>query len=65
MTGNNPTDRRAMDTKGHILRDKKGILLSIVISSSNSHDIKLVTDVVDNTVIKRASSKTKKNKKKK
>ncbi|HEY6536268.1 MAG TPA: hypothetical protein VIY08_10825, partial [Candidatus Nitrosocosmicus sp.] len=40
-------------TKRHILTDKKGIPLSAVISSASTHDIKLVTDVVDNRVVKR------------
>ena len=53
MTGNNPTDRSKLGTKRHILTDKKGIPISVVISSASTHDIKLVTDVVDNTVIKR------------
>ncbi len=53
MTGNNPTDRSKMGTKRYILTDKKGIPLSVVISSASTHDIKLVTDVVDNAVIKR------------
>src|SRR6476661_7023538 len=59
--GNNPTtDRSKLGTKRHILTDKKGIHLSVV-SSTKPHDIKLVTDVIDNTVIKRPSSyKTKK-----
>ena len=66
MTGNNPTDRSKLGTKRHILTDKKGIPLSVVISSASTHDIKLVTDVVDNVVIKRPSSnKTKTTKKKK
>jgi hypothetical protein len=54
MTGHNPTtDRSKLDTKRHILTDKKGIHLSVVISSSAStHDIKLVTSVVNNGVIK-------------
>jgi hypothetical protein len=59
----NPTDRSKLGTKRHILTDKKGIPLSVVISSSAStHDIKLVTNVVDNVVIKRLSPpyKTKK-----
>ena len=61
MTGNNPTDRSKLGTKRHILTDKKGIPLSVLISSANTHDIKLVTDVVDNVVIKRPSPyKTKK-----
>ena len=53
MTGNNPTDRSKLGTKRHILTDKKGIPLSVVISSASTHDIKLVTDVVDDTVIAR------------
>jgi len=35
------------------LTDKKGIPLSAVISSASTHNIKLVTDIVDNAVIKR------------
>jgi transposase len=48
--------------KRHILTDKQGIPLSTVISSASTHDIKLVTDVIDNSVIKRTfvSSKPKK-----
>ena len=47
--GNNPTtDRSKLGTKRHILTDKQGIPLSAVISSAKTHDIKLVTDVVDN-----------------
>ena len=57
MTGNNPTDRSKLGTKRHILTDKKGIPLSAVISSANTHIIKLVTNVVDNVVIRRPSSK--------
>ncbi len=58
MTGRNPTDRSKLGkTKRHILTDKKGIPLSIVISSSAStYDIKLVTDVIENRVIKRPPS---------
>ncbi len=51
VTGCNPTDRSKMGrTKRHVLTDKKGIPLSVVISSANTHDIKLVTDVVDNSI---------------
>ena len=56
MTGSNPTDRSKLGTKRHILTDKKGIPLSAVISSASTHDINLVTDVVDNTVIRRRLS---------
>ncbi|HEY6534460.1 MAG TPA: transposase [Candidatus Nitrosocosmicus sp.] len=58
--GNNPTDRSKLGTKRHVLTDKNGIPLSVVISSANAYDIKLVTDVVDNRVIKRPSLKLKK-----
>ena len=60
MTGNNPTDRSKLGTKRHILTDTKNPL-SVVISSANTHDIKLVTDVIDNTITKRLSSLTKRN----
>ena len=53
MTGNNPTDRSKLGTKRHILTDKNGIPLSVVISSASTHDINLVTGVVDNAVIAR------------
>ena len=59
MTGNNPTDRSKLGTKRHILTDKKGIPLSAVISSASTHDIKLVTNVVDSIIIKRPSSSSK------
>ena len=61
MTGSNPTDRSKLGTKRHILTDKAGIPLSVVISSASTHDVKLVLDVVDNAVIKRriSSAKTK------
>ena len=53
MTGNNPTDRSKLGTKRHILTDKEGIPLSVVISSASTHDIKMVIDVIDSVVIKR------------
>ncbi|MDN5847702.1 MAG: transposase [Candidatus Nitrosocosmicus sp.] len=54
--GHNPTDRSKLGTKRHILTEKRGIPLSVVISPASTHDIKLVTEVVDNTVIKRPKS---------
>src|SRR5215216_4178493 len=59
MTGSNPTDRSKLGTKRHILTDKNGIPLSVDISSASTHDIKLVTAVIDNVVVKRSSSPTK------
>jgi len=46
-------DRSKLGTKRQILTDKKGIPLSAAISSASTHDIKLVTDVIDNSIIKR------------
>lgn len=56
MTGNSPTDRSKLGTKRHVLTDKNGIPLSAVISSASTHDVKAVTDVVDNAVIRRPAS---------
>ena len=56
MTGSNPTDRSNLYTKRHIITDKKGIPLSVVISSASTHDVKLAINVVDNAVVKRPSS---------
>ena len=63
MTGSNPTDRSKLGTKRHILTDAKGIPLSVAMSSASTHDIKLVTDVMDNVIVKRSlsSSTTKRN----
>ena len=58
MTGNNPTDRSKIGTKRHILTDKQGIPLSAIITSANTHDIKAVTDVIDNAVIQRPTTTT-------
>ncbi|MGN6623127.1 MAG: IS5 family transposase [Candidatus Nitrosocosmicus sp.] len=55
MTGSNPADRSKLGTKRHILTDKNGIPLSVIISSASTHDIKAVTDVIDNSVIHRPS----------
>ena len=59
MTGSSPVDRSKLGTKRHILTDKNDIPLSAIISSASTHDIKLVTDVIDNVVIRRPSSKYK------
>jgi hypothetical protein len=48
MTGSNPTDRGKLGTKRHILTVRKCIPLSVVISSANSHDTKLVSNAIDN-----------------
>jgi transposase len=58
MTGSNPTDRSKLGTKRHILTDKNGIPLSVAISSASTHDIKAVTDVLENTSLNRPSEST-------
>ena len=50
-------DRSKLGTKRHILTDKKGIPLSAVISSASTHDINLVTDVVDSAIIRKEEEK--------
>ena len=53
MTGNNPKDRsKRGQAKRHILTYKKEIPLSVVIAPASVHDIKAVTNVIDNSVIK-------------
>ena len=56
MTGSNPTDRSKLGTKRHILTDKNGIPLSDFITPASTHDIKAVTEVMYNAVIKRPTS---------
>ena len=56
MTGSNPTtDRGKMGTKRHVLVDQKGIPLSVIITSANTHDMKATTNTLDNVVVKRPS----------
>ena len=60
MTGHNPTDRRnKLGTKRHILTDKKGIPISAIITSANTHDVTIAIDTVDSIVIKRRLSLSK------
>ena len=58
MTGHNPTDRSKLGTKRHILTDKKGIPLSAIITSANTHDVTVAIETVDSMVIKRPFSKS-------
>jgi transposase len=53
MTGSSPVDRSKLGTKRHILTHKEGIPLSAVITPASTHDIKAVTDVLHNAVVKR------------
>jgi putative transposase len=60
LTGSNPTDRGKLGTKRHVLADKKGIPLSVVITAANTHDMKAATETLDCIVTKRSHSKKKK-----
>jgi hypothetical protein len=54
--GKNPADRSKLGkAKRHILTDKKAIPLSTVITSASIHDIKVVTNVIDNSVVRQPS----------
>jgi putative transposase len=55
MTGHNPTDRSKLGSKRHILTDKYGIPLSVIITSANTHDVTVAIDTVDSMVLKRSS----------
>ena len=52
--GSNPTDRSKLGTKRHILADKKGLTTICGHNiRASTHDIKVVTEVIDNVVVKR------------
>lgn len=46
-TGPNPTDRRKLGSKVHVLVDAKGIPLAIRITGANAHDVTQVLPLVD------------------
>jgi transposase len=51
-----------MGTKRHVLADKKGVPLSIVITSANTHDMKATAETLDCIVTKRPLPPPKKKK---
>ena len=58
MTGPNPTDRgNKMGTKRHVLTDQRGIPVSVVITSANTHDMKAATETLDSVIVKRPLKK--------
>jgi transposase len=46
-TGPNPTDRRKLGTKHHIVTEAHGVPLAVTITGSNVHDVKELLHVVD------------------
>jgi putative transposase len=57
LTGPNPTDRGKRGTKRHLLTDKNGMPLSVVITAANTHDMKAAITTIDRIVVKRLSPK--------
>ena len=58
MTGPNPTDRGSkMGTKSHVLTDQRGIPVSVVITSANTHDMKAATETLDSVIVERPLKK--------
>jgi putative transposase len=57
MTGSNPTERGKRGTKRHVLTDQGGILVSVVITPANTHDMKAAKDTLDNVIVKRPPCK--------
>lgn len=53
LTGPNPTDRGKLGTKRHLLTDKNGIPLSVVITAANTHDMKAAIRTLDKMVLRR------------
>jgi putative transposase len=53
MTGPNPTDRGKIGTKRHVLTDQRGIPVSVIITSANTHDMKAATDTLHNVIVQR------------
>jgi putative transposase len=57
MIGPNPTDRGKLGTKRHVLTDQRGIPISVVITSANTHDMKAATDTLDSVIVERSLKK--------
>ena len=52
-TGPDPTNRGKLGTKRHILSDRRGAPLSVVISAANRHDMKVAEATLDGIVVPR------------
>jgi transposase len=46
-TGPNPTDRRKLGSKHHLLTEAQGIPLAVTVTAANVHDVKQLLPVVD------------------
>src|SRR6478672_11073285 len=46
-----------MGTKRHVLTDQRGIPVSVVITSANTHDMKATTETLDSVIVERPLKK--------
>ena len=46
-----------MGTKRHVLTDQRGIPVSVVITSANTHDMKAATETLDSVIVERPLKK--------
>jgi len=53
-TGKNPTDRGKSGTKRHILTDRRGAPLAVVVSGANEHDKHYAVQTVRATIVRRS-----------
>lgn len=47
VTGRNPTDRGKLGTKRHVIVDRQGLPLALLLSSANTHDSKMFDALLD------------------
>lgn len=57
-TGPNPTDRRKLGSKHHVLTDANGIPLCVKLTAANRHDVTQLDDLVDDVPPKGGDPKT-------
>jgi transposase len=56
-TGPNPTDRRKLGSKVHILVDARGVPLAVKLTGANSHDVTQVIPLVDEVPLVRGKKR--------
>lgn len=56
-TGRNPTDRGKQGSKIHLLVDKRGAPLAVVITGANRHDKTAAIDLLVSTIVERPNRK--------
>jgi transposase len=56
-TGPNPTDRRKLGSKVHVLVDAKGVPLAVKLTGANAHDITQIIPLVDEVPLVRGKKR--------